>query len=453
LLKRSTAAATRTLTTQCKRRTTNDEVCLFPFTYEGVRYYDCAPLGENPDEKKISSSRGSTWCPTGNLTSTDKANDVYVTGAGSWGVCQVLDCDEAEIDVRQSSEGRGVAEIHSITSFSAHTDMVQEIHLFKRTGYVRWTLTISPTAVPHTAGTRITQGGGVHDTAAAGGHAVDPSEGVLQSTTGATVTSITQLVVVTNLGVVLDSEHDLMIHEDVPHSFSIVVDKADVLSVSFVEVPNTPAPLECAVSGNCYMQGKFRLSLDLSRSNVLGGSETTSGGFYDHDLARIDRVTLSNLVVNGNLKDEALDGGHNGGIAPKGWTSAGDHVHVRRPLSTSVVLHQANGEIGGQAQNPATLDTTVEIYQNQVMATSSQVLSRRRATVYQVIPTVIGRTYRVSYQVWATTGGSEGGGSEGGGSEGGGGDPLFTNGGLLAYQGQWPGVHVSSRVICCLCFW
>jgi hypothetical protein len=167
--------------TSCARRTTRNERCLFPFTYNGLHFDDCAPLGHNEEGMKKStelvelffnslvddyllmttflfgsprssnpssnpssfffhsdtapSSQNSTWCPTGGLT----ANNVYVTGTGQWGVCQVLDCDEAVVTVTQLQEGRGIPEVHTIRTFSGHTDMVQEIHLFKRVGWVSMT--------------------------------------------------------------------------------------------------------------------------------------------------------------------------------------------------------------------------------------------------------------------------------------------------------------------------
>ena len=40
--------------TSCARRTTRNERCLFPFTYNGLHFDDCAPLGHNEEGMKKS---------------------------------------------------------------------------------------------------------------------------------------------------------------------------------------------------------------------------------------------------------------------------------------------------------------------------------------------------------------------------------------------------------------
>ena len=83
-------------------------------------YNDCAPL--------LDDGKNSSWCPT----STDALDDnlTYVSGTGMWGVCQRLDCDDVTVRIRQVTAGKK-PEIHEISTFSGHIDMVQTIRVFK----------------------------------------------------------------------------------------------------------------------------------------------------------------------------------------------------------------------------------------------------------------------------------------------------------------------------------
>ena len=80
---------------------------------------------------------------------------------------------------------------------------MQEIHLFKKVGYITWTLTIASTSLFHSSRTTITQ--------------TDAATGLISSGTlrdSLLGNGETTLVVVTSLGVVLDAWSNILIHED-----------------------------------------------------------------------------------------------------------------------------------------------------------------------------------------------------------------------------------------------
>lgn len=109
------------LVPSCHRLTTNGDKCVFPFVYQGIEHQDCAPL--------LDDGKNSSWCPTSSGALDE--NSSYISGMGMWGVCQRLDCDDVTVRVRQVTAGKGKPEVHQISSFAGHVDMVQTIRVFK----------------------------------------------------------------------------------------------------------------------------------------------------------------------------------------------------------------------------------------------------------------------------------------------------------------------------------
>ena len=65
---------------------------------------------------------------------------------------------------------------------------------------------------------------------------------------------------------------------------AVTIPKANILNVASVTTTSSATPFDCTGTQGCYLQGSFSLSLDLTSTNVVGGSENTNG-YWDNDLS------------------------------------------------------------------------------------------------------------------------------------------------------------------------